>query len=265
MAAGAADASGAAATTARAEVGRRPLVGILGGLGPAATVDFYAKVVAATRAASDQDHVRLIIDGDPSVPDRSASVSGRGESSAPALVAKARRLAAAGAEVLAMPCNSAHAYEAEIRQAVDLPFISIVDEAVREALVHLPADPDRRAVGVLATSATHATRLYPTALAAHGVNVVPTSAEDEADFMRLLYRIKGGEEHASEVRAGMARLAAALVRRGAGVIIAGCTEVPLVLDQASLSRALATAGLPGAVFIDSTATLATAIAALGAR
>src|SRR5690606_663852 len=134
MAAGAADASGAAATTARAEVGRRPLVGILGGLGPAATVDFYAKVVAATRAASDQDHVRLIIDGDPSVPDRSASVSGRGESSAPALVAKARRLAAAGAEVLAMPCNSAHAYEAEIRQAVDLPFISIVDEAVREAL-----------------------------------------------------------------------------------------------------------------------------------
>src|SRR5690606_26451669 len=82
----------------------RPLIGVMGGLGPAATVDFYAKVVAATRAASDQDHVRLIIDADPTVPDRSASVTGTGESSAPALVAKALRLAAAGADVLTMPC-----------------------------------------------------------------------------------------------------------------------------------------------------------------
>jgi len=247
-----------------AKKGRRPLIGILGGLGPAATVDFYAKVLAATRATKDQDHVRLIIDGDPTVPDRSASVLGSGESSVPALVAKARRLAAAGAEVLAMPCNGAHAYEEQIRQAVDLPFVSIVEESVLAALGHLTNDPRRRqAVGVLATSATQGARLYPKALAVHGVAVVEPDSEAEAEFMSLLYRIKGGEEHEPAVRNGMAVLAIQLVARGAGVIVAGCTEVPLVLDQESLSAALASAHLPGAVFIDSTAALANAVVALG--
>src|SRR5690606_22365475 len=83
--------------------GRRPLIGVIGGLGPAATVDFYAKIVTATKATADQDHVRLIIDADPTVPDRSASVLGTGESAAPALIEKALRLAAAGADLLAMP------------------------------------------------------------------------------------------------------------------------------------------------------------------
>jgi|JRYE01.1.fsa_nt_gb aspartate racemase len=243
---------------------RRPLIGVLGGLGPAATVDFYAKVVAATRAARDQDHVRLIIDGDPTVPDRSASVSGRGESSAPALVAKARRLAAAGADVLAMPCNSAHAYEAEIRQAVDLPFVSIVEETVRAARDRLADGADRgSAVGVLATSATAAARLYPKAFGVHGVTVVEPDAAGEAAFMSLLYRIKGGEEREQAVRDGMAELACGLVARGAGVIVAGCTEVPLVLDQGSLSAALTAAGLRDAAFIDSSAALADAVVALG--
>jgi aspartate racemase len=243
---------------------RRPLIGIMGGLGPAATVDFYAKVVAATRAARDQDHVRLIIDGDPTVPDRSAAVTGRGESSAPALIAKARRLAAAGADVLAMPCNSAHAYEAEIRRAVDLPFVSIVEETVRAARGHLSGGSGRgSAVGVLATSATKAARLYPTAFTVHEVAVVEPDEAGEAAFMSLLYRIKGGEERQQAVRDAMAALACQLVTQGAGVIVAGCTEVPLVLDQASLSAALAAEGLPGAVFIDSSAALADAIVALG--
>lgn len=243
---------------------RRPLIGIIGGLGPAATVDFYAKVVAATRATKDQDHVRLIIDGDPMVPDRSASVAGRGESSAPALVAKALRLAAAGAEVLAMPCNGAHAYEADIRQAVDLPFVSIVEETVRAALAHLPGTHSMgTAVGVLATAATQGARLYPKAFAGHGVAVVEPDSQGETEFMSLLYRIKGGDEREPAVRNVMAALAVRLVARGAGVIVAGCTEVPLVLDQESLAAALAAAGLPGAVFIDSTTALANAVVALG--
>lgn len=244
--------------------GRRPLIGILGGLGPAATVDFYAKVVAATRAGKDQEHVRLIIDGDPTVPDRSASVTGAGESSAPALIEKAKRLAAAGAEVLAMPCNSAHAYEADIRRAVDLPFVSIIEASVTEALRHLGhGGSGGPAVGVLATRATHATGLYPRAFEAHGVEVLRPDGSDTTLFMALLALIKGGEEREPDVRAGVAAQAVTLVARGARVIIAGCTEVPLVLDQGSLSRALAAAGLPTAVLIDSTAALAAAIAALG--
>src|SRR5690606_15081456 len=217
----------------------------IGGLGPAATVDFYAKVVAATRAASDQDHVRLIIDADPTVPDRSASVTGTGESSAPALVAKALRLAAAGADVLTMPCNSAHAYEADIRQAVDLPFVSIIEESVRAALRHLGgAGPRGAAVGLLATAATLRAGLYPKAFTAHGVEVLQPDEAGEAAFMSLLARIKGGEEKRPDVGASMTALAVQLVRRGAVVVIGGCTEVPLVLDQPTLSVALEEADLP---------------------
>lgn len=255
---------GAAGTGAGPGRRRRPLIGVLGGLGPAATVDFYAKVVAATAAASDQEHVRLMIDADPTVPDRSASVAGTGESSAPALIEKARRLAAAGADMLTMPCNSAHAYETAIRQAVDLPFVSIIEETVRAAMRHMvDADQRHSAVGVLATSATLATGLYPKAFAAHGVAVVQPDKEGETTFMALLARIKGGEQRHPDVSDSMASLASELVRRGALVIIGGCTEVPLVLDQEKLSAALAAADLPGAVFIDSTAALAAAIVELG--
>src|SRR5690606_10911623 len=111
----------------------RPLVGVLGGLGPAATLDLYAKIVALTPASTDQEHIRLLIDAAPEVPVRNRSVAGAGPSSAPALIAKARRLAAAGAELLVLACNAAHAYQADIVAAVELPFIGIVDEAVQAA------------------------------------------------------------------------------------------------------------------------------------
>ena len=254
----------------------RPLIGVIGGLGPAATVDFYAKVVAATTADSDQQHVRLLVDGDPVVPDRSRAIAGSGESSGPALAAKAKRLAVAGAEVLVMPCNSAHAFEDEIRAAVDLPFVSIVQEAVRDALERLPAadtagtdtagadtaGADTAGVGILATSGTHAAGVYRTALSRHDARLIEPTAAETDEFMTLLQRIKGGDTGAS-VRSAMAALAAHLVERGAAVIIAGCTEAPLVLDESSLAAELRARGLPPAGFIDSTAALAKAVVALG--
>ena len=92
------------------------VVGILGGMGPAATVDLVSKILAATDAARDQDHLHLIVDCNPKVPNRNEAVDGTGPSPAPALVAMARRLEAAGADFLVMACNTAHAWEAEIRE-----------------------------------------------------------------------------------------------------------------------------------------------------
>jgi len=260
---------------------RRPLIGVIGGLGPAATVDFYAKVVAATVASRDQEHVRLLIDGDPEVPDRSGAIAGTGESSGPALIDKARRLAAAGADLLVMPCNSAHAFEADIRASVDLPFVSIVEEAVRRAADLLPPTEDhtpsgagqvtaertengvRPGVGVLATSGTHAAGIYRTVLARHDLTMVEPMPDEIELFMRLVTRIKGGEASDAGVKSAMARLAASLVERGAAVIIAGCTEAPLVLDDSALTAELRSRGLPPAAFVDSTAALASAVVALG--
>lgn len=193
------------------------VLGVLGGMGPAATVAFLARVQALTPADGDADHIRVVMDLNPQVPDRNTRA---GEAEA-VLGEMAMRLKAAGAEVLAMPCNTAHAQAAGIREA-GLPFIDMV-EATAEAAVRGGA----RRIGVLATPGGE--RLYAAALAARGAEAVLLEGQDREAFMVLVYGVKRGEVGAG-ARAGMARLAEALSRAGAEALIAGCTEVPLLLE-----------------------------------
>jgi aspartate racemase len=205
-------------------------VGVLGGLGPEATLDFFAKVLARTAAASDQDHLRLLIDNNPKVPNRNDAVAGSGPSPAPMLAAMARGLEAAGADFLVMACNTAHAFDSAITDASDLPFVSIIDETVAAALAATPAPTT---VGVLAAAGCLDTALYRDAFAAEGVTALEPSGAQRERFMALLYRIKGGDK-GSEVRSGVRDLALELIEAGAEAIVAGCTEVPLVLIQSDL-------------------------------
>lgn len=233
---------------------RRPLIGVLGGLGPAATVDFYAKVVALAREAGatrDQEHVRLLIDADPEVPNRNESVAGIGESSAPALVAKAQRLKAAGAELLVMACNAAHVYEREITAATGLELVGIVETAVAAVM---RAAPTATRVGVLAAAGTLDAGLYRTALEERGLGALEPEGELRERFMDLLYRIKSGDTGAA-MRGAMGDVAAALVARGAQALVAGCTEVPLVLGPSDVAVPL----------VDATAALAEAVVERGSR
>lgn len=211
----------------------RPVLGILGGLGPAASVDFYAKLVAATPAARDQDHLHVVLLSDPRVPDRNAGVAGTGPSPGPRLAEMAVRLELAGAEVLFMVCNTAHAFADEIRAASHAPLVSIIDEAVAATLV-AGGRPGR--VGVLAAAGAQDAHLYPTAFGAHGVSVTEPVGADRARFMDLLYRVKAGETGAA-ARTEMLALAASLVEDGAEALVAGCTEVPLLLTQSDLAAA----------------------------
>lgn len=209
-------------------------VGVLGGMGPAATLDFFQRVLAASNASRDSEHVRLIIDCNPFVPDRNAAVAGAGPSSGPALADMARGLERAGAELLVMPCNTAHAFLDDIRAATRLPVISIIDVTV-SALVANIKQPRR--AGVLATTGCVDAGLYQNALDRVGVTpVAPTGAAREL-FMAVLKRIKAGEV-GDATKSDMLRVARALLDAGAEAIIAGCTEVPLVLDQADLEEPL---------------------------
>lgn len=225
-------------------------VGVLGGLGPEATVDFMAKVLAATGAAVDQDHLHLIVDCNPKVANRNDAIAGKGPSPAPELVAMARRLEAAGADFLVMACNAAHAYASEIRAAVGVPFVSIIDETVSALQRDLPGI---EAVAVLAAGGCRMARLYENALAAHGMAPISPDEEEQAGLMRAIYAIKAGR--AASTRADLLALSETLVRRGAQAVIAGCTEVPLVLRDGDLSRPM----------LDSTAALARATVAYAKR
>ncbi|HSV52595.1 MAG TPA: amino acid racemase, partial [Burkholderiaceae bacterium] len=133
------------------------VIGVLGGMGPLATVDFMHKLLDATPAEFDQDHVPIVVSSIPQIPDRSAAFRGNGSSPLAAMIESGRRLSSAGAELVVVPCNTAHLWFNELRAALDLPMLHIVDAALEDVLAMVePSAP----IGLLCTDATLASGLY---------------------------------------------------------------------------------------------------------
>lgn len=197
-------------------------LGVLGGMGPAATVEFLAKLQAYTPAEKDQDHIRVIADINPKAPDRNVPGSGAGG----VLAEMAGALRGAGAEVLAMPCNTAHAHADVIQRASGLPLIDMIELGAEAA-----GRSGAMRAGVLGTKG--ALKLYREYLAAHAMGLVALPPERQEAFMQTLYRIKSGDLGEDATRE-MQVYAEELRKAGAEVLIAGCTEVPLVLDEADV-------------------------------
>jgi aspartate racemase len=197
-------------------------LGILGGMGPVATTAFMARVQALTPAKRDEDHIRMLVDLNPHVPNRHTQPEAAGVT----LGEMTARLREAGAQVLAMPCNTAHSHAEAIR-AAGLPFIDMV-----AATVEAVAETGATRIGVLATPGGEA--LYSEALAKAGLEIVRLAGADREAFMAAVFAVKGGDDGAGP-RGEMRRLAAALVDAGAGAMIAGCTEVPLLLRAEEVS------------------------------
>lgn len=195
------------------------VMGVLGGMGPAATLEFLTRVQAYTPAEKDQDHIRVIADINPQAPDRNVPGSNAGV----VLAEMAGALQGAGAEVLAMPCNTAHAHADLIQRASGLPLIDMIG---------LGAEAARRSgamrAGVLATKG--GLKLYREYLAARAMGLVTLPPDSQEAFMQTIYRIKAGDR-SEEVRLEMQGYAAELQGLGAEVLIAGCTEAPLVLAK----------------------------------
>ncbi len=209
---------------------KKRVVGVLGGMGPDATVDFMSKVIAATPAEKDQDHAHMIVDHNPKVPNRQAAILGDGEDPGPALAAMAVRLESAGADFLVIPCNTAYVFRDSVTSVVGIPLLSIIGEAI-EAIAN--QCPGAKAVGVLATNGCLRATVYQDALAEQGIEAVLPDEQELGELMGLIERIKGGKRSAA-VASDMAGLANALVARGARAVIAGCTEIPLVLNGAMI-------------------------------
>ncbi|HEY8003604.1 MAG TPA: amino acid racemase [Phenylobacterium sp.] len=198
------------------------VLGVLGGMGPAATLDFLTKLQAFTPAKSDQDHIRVLVDINPKVPDRNTPGSGAG----PVLAEMAGALAGAGADVLAIACNTAHAHADLIQRASGLPLVDMIETAASAV-----GDLGARRVGVLGTRG--ALRLYREYLAAQAMGLVALEPARQEAFMATIYKIKAGDL-GPEVRREMAGYAADLVAGGAEAVIAGCTEAPLAMGPQDL-------------------------------
>lgn len=203
------------------------LVGVIGGMGPEATVDFMSRVLANTPARIDQDHVRMLVEHDPGIPSRQKAIRGEGENPGPAIAALATRLELAGADFIVMPCNLAHAWQVDIIAAIDIPFVSIIDVSVSSALQRSSHDSP---VGLMTTPGCFDAGLYQQALAEVGRPVVLQTPDELSEAMRWVERIKAGDK-SNDVVAGLRTLTEAVVARGAKVLIAACTEFPLVLEE----------------------------------
>ncbi len=200
------------------------IAGVMGGMGPDATVDFMAKVIALTNSGRDQDHVHMIVDQNPSVPNRGLVLRDGSTDVIDALGAMAQRLEHAGADFLVMVCNTAHVFLDKVHAESSIPFISIIDESVNEIDRVRPA---ARKVGVMATEGCLGTGIYQDAINASGREALEPDGAELEQLMNLINAIKAGNQGEDICRA-MQASASALVEQGADVIIAGCTEIPIV-------------------------------------
>ncbi len=203
-----------------------PIVGILGGMGPEATVDLMRRVIAATPAMDDRDHIHMIVDNNPKVPSRIAAlIEGTGESPAPALMQMAQGLEKVGAQILVMPCNSAHAYLENIRSAVTIPVFDMVG-LTAQRVTKLGHNPQR--VGILASTAVNKTKLYETALAAHAVALVVP--QQQSLLMDVIMAVKRAEI-TSDTRNTFQAIAGDLSSHGVDALVLACTELSILASD----------------------------------
>lgn len=198
-------------------------VGILGGMGPEATILMQQRLLDAVPAEDDSDHVPLLIDMNPQVPSRIAHlIEGTGGDPAPVLADMARRLETGGAEALAMPCNTAHSYAASIIAAVTIPLLDMVALSARQA------GPGK--VGLLASPATRITGVFDAALAA--VGATPVWLEDDAPLLHAIRVVKANGA-TLEARETLRAASEELLANGAETQLIGCSEFSLIAEAAS--------------------------------
>jgi aspartate racemase len=212
------------------------VIGILGGMGPEATVDCFAKIIKNTPAQRDQEHLRVIIDSNPKVPDRTAAIFGHGDSPTPVMVQGCRVLENAGADLIIIPCVSAHFFLEEVQGQISLPILSMFD-AVAECIGK--DHPYIRTVGLLATTGTIKGGRFQQRLSASGIETIVPDDAPQGRIMKCIYDIKNAQTPRSRaaITDDLTEVANGLLSRGtrnAQAIIAGCTEIPLALSQEDL-------------------------------
>ncbi len=198
------------------------ILGILGGLGPMATVYFYELLIAHTEASCDQDHIDVIVSGRATTPDRTAFILGRSlESPMPAMAEELRRLEKAGADLIVMPCNTAHYFYDELSSIATVPMLNIVSETLNHC-----AGLGMKKIGLLATEGTVRAGSYEKIAGPLGIEIMIPEKSEQEEISRQIYgRIKKNlSPDAGAVRAISGRM----LDSGCDTVVLGCTELSLM-------------------------------------
>ena len=203
-------------------------VGVVGGVGPAATVDFLNKIVRHTPASCDQDHIKILVEQNPQIPDRTENLIGQGTDPTVSLYATCKKLEDGDADLIAIPCNTAHAFVDRIQPYLKIPIVNMLTVTVdylRDAF------PGLRDIGVLATSGTIRSGVYRRALESQGLKQIEPNPALQARVMEAIYGktgVKAGFT-TGQCQADIGAAVEGLIAQGVEVIVLGCTELPLLL------------------------------------
>lgn len=203
-------------------------VGILGGMGPEATVDLMSKIIRATPAKTDQEHIRLLVDNNPQVPSRIDAILEGSENPGLVLAEMAKGLENWGAEMLAIPCNTAHYYVQYVMEAVNIPVVNMIEETIQVIVAS-----GIKNIALLATTATLKTKLYEEKLIQAGLEVILPDPEFQEEIMRAIYGVKSGDY--PKAYGAIAKVLEHVQSRGAQGVIPGCTELPLIISKDNCS------------------------------
>lgn len=205
-------------------------IGVVGGVGPAATVDLFNKIVISTDARCDQDHLKVVVEQNPQIPDRTEHLLRGGIDPTLALYATCKRLQDDGASLIAIPCNTAHVFVPRIQPYLTTPIVNMLQATMR----HIRDTwPGQKSVGLLATTGTIQTRVYHEAAEAQGIELQVPDARYQLRVMEAIYGPRGVKAGYTEGECAGHLLAAmaSLVDQGAEILILGCTELPLLMRE----------------------------------
>jgi aspartate racemase len=207
-------------------------IGILGGMGPEATAYLFRLIIDLTKVERDQDHIPMIVCNNPQIPDRTAAIKGEGPSPLPALIEGAQLLEKAGAHMILMPCVTAHFFINGIVPHVNIPFLHLLEEAK----AHVQTEyPQVKRVGLLASTGTVQSRMFQELFQESGVEILAPDEENQDILMKALYQKEGVKSGFKDYpRQMIFQVLQHLLRRRIEAVIAGCTEIPLVLAQADM-------------------------------
>jgi aspartate racemase len=201
---------------------REKIVGILGGMGPEATVDLMQRIIRLTPALDDADHIRCIVDNNPKVPSRiKAIIEGDGEDPGPCMADMGRRLESWGADFLVIACNTAHYYYGAVQEAVKIPVINLIDLVASHVKDNFP---NQRKIGILASPAVAMTGLYTQRFSRWGIEDVWPDPDHQAQLLSVIKEIKKGNT-GETVRDDYKNVYENLMKKGATLLIIACTEL----------------------------------------
>jgi len=203
--------------------------GILGGMGPMATVDLFGKIIQNTPAQIDQEHIRIIIDNHPQIPSRIDAIMAGGESPLPKLIESAKVLEKAGAVTIAMACNTAHYWFEEVQQSVGIPMIHLIDNAavqIKQCQTEKSGN-----IMLLATSATVKAKLYQPIFSKRGIDLKVPNAADQKIIAAAIDDIKSGHISDNHYLKDMLTMMEGYSHEGITAFIGGCTELPLLFPH----------------------------------